>query len=215
MIKVLIADDQTLFRTMLEVIIHSDSEFELIGSASNGKEALEIALLKKPDVAILDVHMPEMSGIEVLKELKKELPNTKIVMLTTFEEVENITAATNADVDGYLLKDMKPDVLIMAIKCVYNDLVLMHQGVFNIICPEKGTFMPSNHEKISLGKLTFDKSDIMIIKQITEGRTNKEIAKILNYSEGTIKNKVSMILSQTGLPDRGQIALFAIKNNIV
>jgi len=215
MIKILIADDQTLFRSMLEVIIGSDKEFELIGSASNGKEALEIALQYKPDVAILDVHMPEMTGIEVLHALKKQLSQTKVAILTTFEEVEHITAATHAGADGYLIKDMKPDVLIMAIKCIYHDLILMHQGAYNVICPENGTYLPHSHEKFSFGDLQIDKSDLMIIKQIAEGRTNKEIAKILNYSEGTIKNKVSTILSQTGLPDRGQIALFAIKNNII
>lgn len=215
MIRILIADDQTLFRSMLEVIIRSELEFELVASAANGKEALEMALLHKPDVAILDVQMPELSGIEVLYALKKQIPQTKVAILTTFEEVESITAASGAGMDGYLIKDMKPEVLIMAIKCIYHDLVLMHQGAFNVLCPEKGTYTQHSQEKVKFGDLTFDRTDLMIIKQIAEGRANKEIAKILNYSEGTIKNKVSNILSMTGLPDRGQIALFAIKNSII
>lgn len=215
MIRILIADDQTLFRSMLEVIIKSDGAFELVASAANGREALDMAICHQPDIALLDIQMPELSGIEVLCELKKKLPATKVVMLTTFEDVDSIMAASHAGVDGYLIKDMKPEILIMAIKCIYHDIVMMHQGAFNILCPLKGSFLQHSEDKVIFGNISFDRTDLMIIKQIVEGRANKEIAKILNYSEGTIKNKVSNILNMTGLPDRGQIALFAIKNNII
>lgn len=215
MIRIIIADDQTLFRRMLEVIIQEDKDFDLIGSASDGKEALEQILAHKPDIVLLDIQMPILSGIDVMKAIKEKLPKMKVVLLTTFEEVNNIRIAFNYGADGYLVKDMKPEVLLMAIKCIYHDLVLMHSSAYQVLNKDKNISHHIIEEKVKFGDLVFERNDLIIIRQIVEGKTNKEIAKLLNYSEGTVKNKVSNILTMTGLPDRGQIALFAIKNRIV
>ncbi|PKM93224.1 MAG: DNA-binding response regulator [Firmicutes bacterium HGW-Firmicutes-1] len=215
MIKVLIADDQTLFRTMLETVLASDNEIEVIGTAANGMDAVQLALKYKPDIVLLDIQMPQKNGIEALGDIKEKLPKSKIIMLTTFENVESIIASANAGADGYLLKNMKPDILIMAIKCVYNGIVMIHKESYDIIFASKSGAHTKNEGRIEFGDISFDRTDIRIMAQVADGRTNKEIAQILNYSEGTIKNRISNILSITGLSDRTQISVFALKNNII
>ena len=214
LIKIIVADDQTLFRTMLEEMLKLDKEIEIVASASNGFEATQFAIEYMPDIVLLDIQMPEMTGIEALKEIKKSLPKTKVVMLTTFENVDTIMDSCNAGADGSLVKDMKPDILIMAIKCIYNDIVLINSAAYSVLFSSKNTIVKSK-DKYEFGNVCFDYVDIMIMRQIVEGRTNKEIAQVLNYSEGTIKNRVSRILSTTGLSDRTQISVFALKNNII
>jgi DNA-binding NarL/FixJ family response regulator len=215
MIKLVIADDQLLFRTMLEEIIRKDPEFTLVGSASNGEEAVSLAAKHTPDVVLLDIQMPKMNGIFALEEIKSILPSSKVLMLTTFEDGENITSASLQGADGYLVKDIKPDVLLMAIKCAYHDIVLFHQGIYEYLFPLRGTLTPTTSQKFEYGNMIFDAVDIAIMKQIAFGKSNKEIAKMLNYSEGTIKNRISKLLSTLGFSDRTEISVFAIKNEIV
>jgi len=215
MIRILLADDQLLFRSMLVEMLQKDSEVEVVASASNGEEAVAFALKYKPDVVLLDVQMPVKTGIEALKEIKERLPDIKVAMLTTFEDEEGMTASFKYGADGYLVKDIKPQALIMALKCMYYDLSVFHKSVCSSISSSMRAFSTASTEKISFGEFVFDSIDIMIMKQITDGKTNKEIAKILNYSEGTVKNRVSKILSKTGLSDRFGISLFAIKNQII
>ena len=214
MIRVIIADDQLLFRSMLEQMLKTDHEIEITASCADGAEAVNKAMELKPDVVLLDIQMPNKSGMDALKEIKSELPSTKVVMLTTFENDENILTAINLNADGYLIKDMKPDVLIMAVKCIYNDMVLFNQNAYSALLESTKVFS-NNNKQYEYGNVVFDSVDISIIKQITEGKTNREIASYLHYSEGTIKNRVSKILSMTNLSDRTEISIFAIKNKII
>lgn len=217
--EVLLADDQILFRSMLEEVLKKDSEFQVIGAVANGDEAVKKTLELKPDLVLLDIQMPIKSGVEALIEIKEKLPSTKVVMLTTFEDKENIIAAYLAGADGYLVKDMKPEVLTMSLKCIFNNLAVLHQSVHEYLQQvqkiQKIQQTKGDDEKITFGDIVFNGIDVEIIKLIAEGQTNKEIAQCLNYSEGTIKNKVSNILNATGLADRTKICVFAIKNSII
>ncbi|NTV90648.1 MAG: response regulator transcription factor [Clostridiales bacterium] len=215
MIRIIIADDQLLFRSMLEEMLRKDKEIEILASVSSGEEAVALSLRHAPDVVLLDVQMPGKGGIDALREIKKALPATRVALLTTFENPENIKAACQYGADGYLVKDMKPDILLMAIKCIYNDIVLMHGSVYSLLLSTKSIFPGSSSEKVEFGDLVFDPIDIIIMKQIADGKTNKDIAHLINYSEGTIKNRVSKILGMTGLSDRTEITVFALKNQII
>jgi len=214
--KVLLADDQVLFRSMLEETLKNDDEFEIVGSAENGDEAVKMALIKKPDLVLLDIRMPIKSGVEALIEIKQKMPDVKVVMLTTFEDMDSIISAYVAGTDGYLVKDLKPEVLKMSLKCIYHNLAVMHQSVHEYLqsIHRKQNYKGEDEKQI-IGNIAFNNTDIEVIKLIAEGQTNKEIAQRLSYSEGTIKNKVSNILNLTGLSDRTQICVFAIKNNII
>lgn len=214
--KVLLADDQILFRTMLEEVLRNDDDFEIVASVENGQLAIEATQKYKPDLVLLDIQMPIKSGVEALIEIKETVPSTKVVMLTTFEDIGNIVSSYISGIDGYLVKDLKPEVLKMSLKCIYHNLAVMHQSVHEYLQHlHKKHSSRIDDEKQVIGDIVFNSIEIEIIKLIAEGQTNKEIAQILSYSEGTIKNKVSNILSLTGLSDRTQICIFAIKNNII
>ena len=214
MITVVVADDQTLFRSMLEKQLATDRDIIVEASVDNGEEAVRMALKYKPDLVILDRQMPVMDGLTALIEIKEKLPKTKVVILTAFEDSTTAVRAMEAQADGYLIKDMTPEVLTMAIKCICHDLVLIHKSAYSMMIANN-RYSSKNEKGIQYGGFTFDQVDIMIMKQIVEGKTNKEIAKMLDYSEGTIKNRISNIFSTTGLSDRTQISVFALKNNIV
>lgn len=214
--KILLADDQILFRTMLENVLKKDDEFEVIGAVSNGQDAIEMTVEYRPDMVLLDIQMPVKSGDQALREIKEKVPTTKVVMLTTFEDSENIQSTYLGGADGYLVKDMHPEVLKMSLKCIFHNLYVMHPSVHGTLLKVfQNQKNKSDDTKHVFGNLIFNQTDLAIVKLIAEGKTNKEIALELNYSEGTVKNKVSNILNQTGLSDRTNICVFAIKNNII
>ncbi len=213
MIKVLLADDQLLFRLMLEEMLRKDNEIEIVATASDGYEAVELVRKCAPDVALLDIQMPKLSGVEALREIKQEFPAVKVIMLTTFENLNNLNRASKYKADGYILKDIKPETLIMAIKCTCNNLVVVHKDVYTLFSERERVDVP--RDRIEIDGISFDRIDVLIIKNIAEGKTNKAIAKMLNYSEGTVKNRITKILDLTGLADRTEITVFAIKNSII
>lgn len=217
LIKVVIADDQNLLRDMLKAMLNDDAEIEIVGCASNGHEAVDICEREKPDVVLLDIRMPIVGGIEGLRALKSKNPKLKVVMLTTFEDENNIIDSYKNGADGYILKDLKPQVLVMVVKCIYNDLCVMHRSVHSLMVDNIRSEKSSKVIIQNMGSedWEFDSTDISIMKQLAEGNNNKEIAGTLNFSEGTVKNRISRILSITGLKDRTQIAVFALKNNVI
>jgi len=215
MIRIIIADDQLLFRSMLEEMLKKDDQIEIVASCATGEEALESSLKYQPDVVLLDIGMPKKGGIEALKEIKAALPKTKVAMLTTFEDEESIRSAVLLGADGYLIKELMPDELILAIKSIHRDMILFHSSVYGMLQSALNMAQKPREKKCEIGDLVFDTTEISIMKLIAAGKSNKDIAGILNYSEGTIKNKVSKILSVTGLSDRTELTVFAINNQII
>lgn len=215
MIRILVADDHLLFRSMLEEMLRRDDDFEIIASCSNGHEVLECFREQTLDIALLDIGMPGKSGIEVLKDIKESFPKVKAVMLTTFEDDENITLAVQLGADGYLIKDMMPETLIMSIKCIYNNMILFHKGAYKLLQTAITDAHGTKSRKVTIDNMVFDATDIRILQLIVQGKSNKEIGAILSYSEGTIKNKISKLLSVTGFSDRTELSVFAINHAIV
>lgn len=214
MIRVLIADDQTLFRTMLSEILDKYGDIEIAAAVADGQQAIDQAVATKPDIVLLDLDMPAKGGIEAAIEIRELLPETRIAILTTFEDVGSVTASANAGADAYLLKDIEPDVLVMAIKCILKDLAVVHQSAFSILCPERVNTLDDKGKYVFEGK-SFDKTAVMIFRMLAQGCSNREIAQTLHYSEGTVKNRISAMLAETGLSDRAALAMFALKNQIV
>lgn len=199
---------------MLEEVIKKDGGFELAASCAGGEEAVRKVLEIIPDVVLLDIQMIQGSGLDALSEIKKALPDMKVVMLTTFENDEHIRTACSYGAAGYLLKELKPEVLMMAVKCIHNDMVIFHHGVYTSLI-RNGFSQLRGEQRFEFGDLVFDAVDLSIMRLIAVGKTNRDIATSLNYSEGTIKNRVSKILSATGLSDRTEISVFALKNQII
>lgn len=220
MIRIAIADDQILLREMLSMILSQDEETEVVGDAGNGEEILKICKEKKPDVVLLDIKMPSYDGVYALDCIKRDCPGTKVIMLTTFGDEKNVINAYKGGADGYVLKDIKPHILIMTVKCVYDGLFVAH-GNINAIIRGRVSGSPSrraeefNAMEDLYDEYGLDRIDRKIIKLLINGKSNKEIGEALNFSEGTIKNRISRILSVTGQKDRTQIAVFALQNNLI
>ena len=215
MIRIVIADYQTLFRNMLETILSQTPYIEVVGSASSGTEAIELTIKHKPAILLMDIKMPESSGIHTLKRIKSLNLDTKVIMLTTFEDVNSITESCMTGADGYLIKDIEPAILIKAIECVHAGIMTFHKSAYDVICSQSALIHGTSKERLMFGDIILDGIDLRIIRCISEGMTNREIGQFLNYSEGTIKNRVSKMLGLTGLSDRTQISVFALKNNII
>lgn len=213
--RILIADDQRLFADMLKTIIQTYEGFEVVAYAKDGQEAYSQYEKYKPDVCLLDIQMPNSNGITALTKIKAANNDAKVIMLTTFSDDENIVSAYCSGADGYVLKDIMPDALIQSIKCVLCGLFVMNKEVQSLLADTIRKQKQQDHASQEyFNKVNLDERDIRIICLIAKGMSNKAIAEKMNYSEGTVRNRISNILSLTGLNDRTQIALFAIKNRL-
>lgn len=216
MIKTAIIDDQILLSKSLKYILEKDDEIVVVGLGETGKDALEICKKHSPDIILLDIQMPEMDGVEATRVIKSVNNKTKVLVLTTFENIDNIMESYIAGADGYIVKDLAPDELILAVKCVSKGLHVAHSSVQKIIIRE---FSKVRGKRIELSdknqEFTFMPVELEVIKLVSQGKSNKEIADILCFSEGTIKNKVTALLNKLDLRDRTQLVIFAIENNLI
>ena len=216
MVKIAIADDQVLFRDMLSIILTQDPTFELIGSAGNGNEILQLCAENSLDIVLLDVKMPDTDGIFALLKIKENYPQIKVIMLTTFEEEDYIFKACTNAADGYVLKDTKPETLINTVKCVNDGLFVMHRSVQQFMVKQLAKALETEKATEFADELfNFDPIDLKILKFLTLGKSNAEIAQCVNYAEGTIKNRISRMFEMTELKDRTQLAIFALQNGII
>lgn len=219
MINVIVADDQEIVREGIKMILSLDEEINILGEAENGKQL--IILLEKliPDVILLDIRMPIMDGVEATKIIKEKYANVKVIILTTFNEDEYIFKAIKNGAVGYILKDAGSEYIIKAIKAAYNGTILLDPEVtlklvnaYNSIISEKQYFNKINDENHKLDLLTPRELDIA--KLIAQGKSNKDICKILFLSVGTVKNHVTKILDKLELTSRTELAVFISRGYI-
>lgn len=214
-INVMLVDDEKLVRTGMEMILNTYEDINVISTAANGEEALVECRKNEPDVILMDVRMPKCDGVLGTKLIKKEFDNVKILILTTFNDVEYIHEALNYGASGYLLKDSDYDLIYQAIKgCIKGNVVINQQVASKILNENINYNKKSNLEEIKNNNDLNDK-EINIIREVANGLSNKEIGEKLFLSEGTIKNNISNILNKLSLRDRTQLTIFAFKNNIV
>ncbi|EJL30309.1 response regulator containing a CheY-like receiver domain and an HTH DNA-binding domain [Brevibacillus sp. BC25] len=221
-IKVLIADDNSFIREGMKIILTSFEEFEVVGSVEDGVEAVTFCKQNEVDVALLDVRMPNMNGVEATRVLTAET-TVKPLILTTFDDDEFVLEAIQAGARGYLLKNNDPNRIRDAIKSVYNNHHVLQDVVLDKIkmnlntgknttdtvsttAPPKVTAAIPTESKIDQSLFTERELDVM--KQIAKGLSNKEIAKKLFISEGTVANYITSILNKTALEHRTQIAIY-------
>lgn len=200
-IKVIIADDSDFVRDGLNIILNIDDEFDVIGCAANGREAVNMAIKNKADVILMDIQMPEMSGIEATKEIvSRELG--KVLILTTFDDYDLVKQAINNGAKGYIMKNHTPDKLKQMIKSIYSGVNVLDEKVFNKFT-ESLNGCSSNFDET-----LFTSRELEIIKLVADGLSNKDIATNLFISEGTVKNHISTILEKGGLSHRTQLAVY-------
>ncbi|TYP74638.1 response regulator transcription factor [Paenibacillus methanolicus] len=237
-IKVLIADDNSFIREGMKIILTTFDEFEVVATVGDGAEAVEYCRSHEVDVALLDVRMPNMNGVEATR-LLTEQTKAKPLILTTFDDDEYILEAVRSGARGYLLKNNDPERIRDAIKSVYHDHHVLQDVVLNKIKsnlmpspqsnPQTGRDTPNGHASAfkpdppaaapSTGSDRIDRSlfterELDIMAQIAKGLSNKEISKKLFLSEGTTANYITSILNKTGLEHRTQIAIYYLTGEV-
>ncbi|MBJ8022821.1 response regulator transcription factor [Bacillus cereus] len=208
-IKILIADDNSFIREGMKIILNTYEEFEVVDTVNDGEEAVAYCKKHEVDIALLDVRMPNMNGVEATKFICEET-KTKPLILTTFDD-EYILDAVKNGAKGYLLKNNDPERIRDAIKGVYNGQTVMQDVVLDKI---KSNLMESKEEECKIDKSLFTERELSIIALIAKGFSNKEISKQLFISEGTIANYITSVLGKTGLEHRTQIAIYYLTGKV-
>ncbi len=198
LIRVLIADDHPVVRQGLATMIKYESDLELVGEASNGSETVELFRLYQPDVALVDLRMPEMNGVEAIASIHYDFPDARIVILTTYDGDEDIYRGLQAGAKAYLLKDAPCEELLAAIRNVFKGRSYIPKVVGAKLA-----------ERINYAQLSPRELDV--ISLMTQGKSNREIGKALSISEGTVKFHVNNILSKLQVSDRTQAVITALK----
>jgi DNA-binding NarL/FixJ family response regulator len=209
-IRVLLVDDQCLFREGLETLLSVHKDIEVAGQASNGQEAVEVATQVQPDVVLMDVRMPVLNGVRATRRLKRTLPQCRVIVLTTFDDDEYVFDALRAGAVGYLLKDVPSARLVEAIRATARGESILEPSVAAKVIAEftrVSGLVPAAQMEQLVEPLS--ERELEILNWIARGASNKEIADQLFIAEGTVKNHVTHILGKLGVRDRTQAALKA------
>ena len=240
--NILIADDQTLFRDMMLSLLDKETDISLVGCVGNGQDVLAFCASRSVDLVLMDIRMPEMDGIAAARKLQSVSPETRVILLTAFEERDMTGLIGLGNIYGVLLKDIHARHLLHAIRMCGDGLFIMNRNLLRVDSPRLASDAPrlvgdaqrlagepvsqSGNSSHPVGQVnpasesgagsnsTFSSLDLQILQCLTAGMSNHEIADSINYSEGTVKSRISRLLSEIGLKDRTQLALFALRHRL-
>jgi len=212
-IRILLVDDHSLFRSGIKSLLESQSGFEIVGEASDGLEGIKHAKRLKPDIVLLDLHMPGTSGLEALQILTEDVPEVEVLMLTVSEDSQDLLQALRAGARGYLLKNIEIDFLVDSIrKAVNGESVMSPQMATKLVDAVREPIPEQTTEKQAV-KLTPRESEIIVM--LASGESNKGIARTLDIAESTVKIHVQGILRKLKLTSRVQAAVYAVEHGLV
>ncbi|MDD9266676.1 response regulator [Paenibacillus sp. GCM10023248] len=213
-LKLLLVDDQDLIRESLHIVLGMDPDIDVVGLAENGRIALQQCEEHRPDVVLMDIHMPVMDGVEATRQIKAAWPQTRVIILTTFQEITYVVDALGAGAEGYLLKAIHPKDLAAGIKWVHQGGTLIPQDIARMLVEQaRGAAEPSSRdaeakpageEASRTDAYGLSEREVQVLQCIADGLNNKEIAEKLFLSEGTVKNYISSIYSKMDVRDRVQ-----------
>ena len=217
MIRVILADDQELIRESLSFVLNAQADIDMVGIATNGREAIELVRREKPDVVLMDIRMPEVDGVECTRLIKEAYPQIKVIILTTFDDDEYVFGALRYGASGYLLKGVSVAELANAVREAARGGSIIMPGVATKALQmfarmAKGSMQITVTEKQSA---ELQENEWRIIREVGCGLSNKEIAAKLKFSEGKVRNYLSNILSKLDLRDRTQLAIWAVQTGVV
>jgi len=208
-IRILLVDDQSLFREGLRTLLSVQSGFEVVGEAANGEEAIRLAVALHPDVVLMDIRMSMMDGVAATRKLRSILPGCHVIVLTTFDDDEYVFDALRAGAIGYLLKDAPSEKLFDAIRAGHRGESFLQPSVAAKVVTEFARLADQLPSKRYTLTEPLSEREREILRLVSEGASNREIASRLVIAEGTVKNHVTNILSKLGVSDRTQAALKA------
>lgn len=209
MIRLLLVDDQYLICQGLKAVLELEEDLQVVGTADNGESAIEQVAALQPDLVLMDVRMPVMDGREATRIISQQFPDTKVLVLSTFDDDEYITDSIRAGAKGYLLKDMPSEELVQAIRLAHRGYTQLGPGLIEKLignCPGKDKLEKESVSR-QLTQLTPREQDVL--RSISRGATNREIAEQLYISEGTVKTHITHILRRLDLRNRAELAILA------
>ena len=208
-VRVLVVDDQALFREALATLLGARPEVEVVGEAGDGHQALERAAALQPDVVLMDLHMPMLDGIAATRRLKVEQPGVRVLALTTFDDDEDVFAALRAGALGYLLKDVSADRLVEAVLSAARGESVLQPSVAAKVVARFAQLDDTPRGRPQPLVVPLSDRELDVLRLLADGRSNREIAAALFLAEGTVKNHVTSVLGKLGARDRTQAALRA------
>jgi len=214
-IHILIVDDHTLFRSGIKLALQRQEGFEVVGEAGDGLEGIKRAKQLKPDVVLLDLHMPGTSGLEALRVMVEEVPETQVIMLTVSEDAEDLLDTLRAGARGYLLKNIDTEFLLESIQRAARGESVMSPQIAHKLADSLRA-APKNNvavEEVNPNKLSPREREIIVM--LAHGSSNKEMAHVLNLSESTIKIHVQGILRKLKIAKRVQAAVYAVEHGLI
>lgn len=209
--RILLVDDHEVVRLGLRALLEHHSQFEIVGEASSAREAIETVGRIHPDIVLMDIRLPGTSGIEACEEINKTYLDTKVVMLTSYAEDEMLFSAIRAGASGYILKQIGGEDLVRALEAVGRGEALLDPAVTQRVFQEVRRAV-KEEEASAFANLSQQERHVLLL--VSEGRTNREIAKALFLGEGTVRNYVSSILSKLGVSNRAEAAAYAVEHNL-
>ena len=211
-LRLLVVDDHEVVRQGLVALLDRREGFQVVAEAGTAAEAVEQALRFEPDIVVMDVRLPDGSGIEACREIRAELPTTRVVMLTSYPDEEAVLSAIVAGASGYLLKQIRARDLVAALETVGRGGSLLDPAVTEKVLERIRRIAAGASEHDEISQLTSQERKILLL--VAEGKTNKEIASEIFLSDKTVKNYVSSILAKLNLERRAQAAAFVAKHRI-
>jgi DNA-binding NarL/FixJ family response regulator len=209
--RIILVDDHEVVRLGLKALLERNQQFDVVGEASSARDAIEQVTALQPDVVVMDIRLPGTSGIEACEEIVNRFPGTKVIMLTSYAEDEMLFSAIRAGASGYILKQIGSDDLIKALEAVSRGEALLDPAVTQRVFQEVRRAV-KEEEASAFAHLSQQEKHVLLL--VSEGKTNREIAKALFLGEGTVRNYVSSILSKLSVNNRAEAAAYAVEHNL-
>jgi two-component system response regulator DevR len=209
--RIILVDDHEVVRLGLKSLLERHPQFEVVGEASSARDALEQVAALEPDVVVMDIRLPGTSGIEACEQIVDNYPATKVIMLTSYAEDEMLFSAIRAGASGYVLKQIASEELVKAIEAVGRGEALLDPAVTQRVFQEVRRAV-KEEEASAFQHLSQQEKHVLLL--VSEGKTNREIAKNLFLGEGTVRNYVSSILSKLGVNNRAEAAAYAVEHSL-
>lgn len=207
MLKVIVVDDDALIRDSLSLILDLEADFQVMGTATNGQEALEMCGRLQPDLVLMDVRMPVMDGVLGTRRIREKYPQIKIVILTTFKDEEYITEALKHGASGYILKSQPAESIVETLRAVARGNMVLEADVASSL-----TELIREGKRVNRKDFQLTDREMAVLEMIGDGHSNREIAEKLFLSEGTVRNYITVLLDKLSLRDRTQLAIFYLKH---
>jgi DNA-binding NarL/FixJ family response regulator len=211
-IRVFLADDHKILRESLVILLSQKDNIEVVGAAGDGQDAYKKILELQPDIAVLDISIPRLNGLDLAERLRAELPGTKVVILTMHKSGEFVSKALCAGVRGYVLKDNALEELIECIELVYTNKVYLSQDITGIVVEG---FVHNNRDNAESGESAISSREREILQLLAEGKSNKDISDLLNLSIKTVETHRANIMRKLNFKNITDLVLYAVRNHII